>query len=260
MPKANSASRTINRICDILNSFTENEAVLTLTEISRRIGLPKSTTYRFLEALDSQGMLNCEPNGRGYRLGHQLIHWGMLAQASIDLRNTALPVLRALSDATGETSILSMRFGSVGTWIEMIESRHPVRLAMRVGQSIPLHAGASCKVLWAFLPEAEIEKILGEIDLVPLEKNTITDPDQMRAELRAIRERGYATSLEETDIGAMGVAAPLYDYTGAPVAGIGIAAPAARVPPERVPAIASIVLESSRELSRQLGASPKQPA
>ena len=253
MLKAESASRAINRLCDILNSFNEREPVLTLTEISQRIDLPKSTTHRFLEALVSQGLLYSE-NNRGYRLGPQLIHWGMLAQESIDLRDLALPVLRLLMDNTGETAILSMRFGSAGAWVEMVESRHPVRLAVRVGENLQLHAGASSKVLWAFLPPEESEQLFKQVALNPLEKNTITTPEAMRSELAAIRERGFATSFEETDRGAMGIAAPVYDHTGKLVAGIGIAAPVNRVTPEHVPEIARHVLAAGRELSTKLGA------
>jgi DNA-binding IclR family transcriptional regulator len=256
--KADSASRTVNRICDILNSFSDDEAALTLTEISRRIDLPKSTTYRFLLALESQGMVYCDPKSRGYRLGHQLIHWGMLAQASIDLRNDALPILRMLTETTGESSILSMRFGNIATWVEIIESRHALRLAMRVGQPLSMHAGASSKVLLAFLPEYEIERILSEIELTPIKKNTITDPGKMREELHAIRSRGYATSFEETDGGAMGIAAPVYDHTGQTVAGIGILAPIARVPEARIPEVAEPVLQASYELSRRLGAPTRE--
>jgi DNA-binding IclR family transcriptional regulator len=256
--KADSASRTVNRICDILNSFSDDEAALTLTEISRRIDLPKSTTYRFLLALESQGMVYCEPKSREYRLGHQLIHWGMLAQASIDLRNDALPILRMLTETTGESSILSMRFGNIATWVEIIESRHALRLAMRVGQPLSLHAGASSKVLLAFLPEYEIERILSEIELTPIKKNTITDLGIMRQELHSIRSRGYATSFEETDGGAMGIAAPVYDHNGQTVAGIGILAPIARVPEARIPEVAEPVLQASYELSRQLGAPTRE--
>jgi len=254
MPRAPSDLRTINRLCDILNSFTDSERVLTLSEISRKIGLPKSTTYRFLEALQSKGLVYSEPGGRGFHLGYQLIRWGRLAQSSIDLRNYALPVLRNLTDTTGETSILSMRFGNASTWIEMIESPHPVRLAMRIGETLHLHAGASSKVLWAFLPEEEIETILGQIELVALEKNTITDAQQMRDELSLIRERGYATSFEETDVGAMGIAAPVYDHTHRAVAGIGIAAPITRVSEDRVPELAGLIREAGRRLSLRLGA------
>lgn len=254
MAKANSDSRSLNRLVDILNCFTESEPALTLTEVSRCIKLPKSTTFRFLEAMASQGLLTLDPYGKGYRLGYVLIHWGMLAQSSINLRNDALPFLRSLVDATGETAILSARYGNVSTWIEMIESRHPVRLAMKIGQPLQLHAGASSKVLIAFLPENEQDQILSEIQLNPLYKNTITNRDQLVTELKTIRERGYATSFEETDSGAMGVAAPVYDHTGHVVGGIGIAAPAVRITPERVPEIASQVVDAGRALSRRLGA------
>ena len=258
MTKADSASRTVNRICDILNSFSDDEAMLTLTEISRRIELPKSTTYRFLLALESQGMVYSDANSRGYRLGHQLIHWGMLAQASIDLRKDSLPILHSLTESTGESSILSMRFGNISTWVEIVESRHALRLAMRVGQPLSLYAGASSKVLLAFLPEQEIEHILNGIELKPIKKNTITDLQKLRDELNSIRARGYATSFEETDSGAMGIAAPVYDHTGKSIAGIGILAPIARVSEARVPEVAEPVLQASYELSRRLGAPSRE--
>jgi len=252
--RADSASRTINRICDLLNSFTEAEPVLSLTQISQRISLPKSTTYRFLDAMESQGLLYREPNGRGYRLGYQLIRWGSLSQISISLRTAALPVLNRLAAETGESAILSVRVGYAGIWIEMIESSQSVRLAMRVGQHLNLHAGASSKVLWAFLPPDQIEDILMHIELKPLCTNTITEKPLLLQELQAIRQRGYSTSFEETDPGAMGVAAPVYDHTGSPVAGIGIAGPVTRIPPEKVEQLAPHVLSASRELSTRLGA------
>jgi DNA-binding IclR family transcriptional regulator len=257
VPPADSAIRAINRICDILNSFSEDDRALSLTEISRRIGLPKSTTYRFLEALESQGMLTREPQNQGFQLGYQLIRWGTLAQNGLDLRNLAIPILQELSTATGETAILSVRYGTVGIWLEVVESRQPVRLTRRVGQRLWLHAGASSKVLWAFLPEAEREQLFQEVELVPLRPSTITEPEAMRAELAAIRQRGYATSFEETDEGAMGIAAPVYNHTGQLVAGIGIAAPLSRVPPERIAPLAEQVLAAGRALSLQLGAAPR---
>jgi DNA-binding IclR family transcriptional regulator len=250
---------TLDRLCSILNTFNENDRVLTLTEISRRIHLPKSTAHRLLEALEIQGMIDSDPEGRGYQLGYQLIYWGTLALNSLDLRKAALPVLQALSEKTSESAVLSVRFGNVVSWIEMVESRQPVRLAMRLGKPLNLHAGASSKVLWAFLPENEIDRILSEINLIPLKKNTITDPDRLRGELQSIRQRGYSTSFEETDNDAMGIAGPVYDHTNRPVAGIGIVAPISRIPPNRVPQMVPYVLEASQELSRRLGASVRSP-
>ena len=248
------AGRSITRVADILNCFSVEEPVHNLTAISQRLGLPKSTAHRLLTMLVGQGFLMRDVQGRGYQLGYQLLHWGMVAQAGLDLRTEALPVMRALSKAVDETAILTVRDGTRGLYLEIVQSSHPVRLAMQVGQRLRLHAGASSKVLLAFLPEAEIEQIIGAIELPPLTPHTLTDPAHLRAELAAIRQRGYATSFEETDFGAMGIAAPVYDHTGQPAAGIGIAAPLTRIPPERVPEFVPPILDAGRQLSARLGA------
>jgi IclR family KDG regulon transcriptional repressor len=254
MPPEISAVRTVNRISEILNCFNADQPVLNLTAISDRLGLARSTTHRLLTALEHQGFLARTPTGQGYHLGYQLLRWGALAQTTLDLRNEALPILRELSTGTGETAILSVRDGSVGICMEKVDSTQPVRLAMHAGQHLYLHAGASAKVLLAFLPEEDIRHILSQIDLLPLEHNTLTDPDLLLRELKEIRMRGFATSFEETDSGAMGVAAPVYDHTGQVVAGIGIAAPLARVSPAHVPGLSERVLQASRDLSLRLGA------
>ena len=249
-----STGRSIIRIADILNCFSVDEPVHNLTAISKRLELPKSTSHRLLTTLVSQGFLMRDVHGRGYQLGYQLLHWGMVAQAALDLRTEALPIMRQLSRSVGETAILTVRDGTRGFYLEIVESAQPVRLTMQVGQRLRLHAGASSKVLLAFLPGVEIEQITSTIEMQPLTPHTITDPTQLRTELAAICQRGYATSFEETDLGAMGVAAPVYDRAGHAVAGIGIAAPLARIPPERVPEVAPAVIEAGQQLSARLGA------
>ena len=251
---SDATGRSIIRIAEILNCFSVEEPVHTLTAVSNRLGLPKSTTHRLLTTLVSQGFLIRDVHGHGYQLGYQLLHWGMVAQAALDLRSEALPILRLLVRSVGETAILTARDGTRGFYLEIVESAQPVRLTMQVGQRLRLHAGASSKVLLAFLPEAEIEQIIAAIELLPFTPHTITEPALLRAELAAIRQRGYATSFEETDHGAMGIAAPVYDRAGHAVAGIGIAAPLARIPPDRVPEIAPAVVEAGQQLSVRLGA------
>ncbi|MEI8130870.1 MAG: IclR family transcriptional regulator [Leptolinea sp.] len=255
MQRADSSMRTINRICDILNSFRENETDLTLTEISSRIGIPKSTTHRLIQSLKSQELLINENDRQSYRLGFQLIRWGTMAQKSINIRNIALPIMRSLTQITGESSVLSIRTGNTGVWIEMVESEHPVRLEMRMGKSLSLHAGASAKVLWAFLPEADMEQILSEIELIPITPNTIIDKNKMREELIKGRNQGYVTSFEETDIAVMGIAAPVYDHHGHVIAGIGIVAPTSRITPEQTPEIGKQVIQAGHDLSKMIGGS-----
>ncbi len=256
MTSPDASGRCASRIADVLDCFSVEEPVHNLTEISERVGLAKSTTHRLINTLLREGFLMRDAHGRGYQLGYQMLRWGMVAQAGLDLRTEALPILRGLSRSLDETAILTVRNGMAGLCVEMVESNQPVRLTMQVGRLLRLYAGASSKVLLAFLSEAEIEQIIGNLDLVPLGPNSITSKERLAAELAAIRKRGYATSFEETDRGAMGIACPVYDHHGQPIAGIGIAAPLSRIPPERVPEVAGLVLDASRQLSARLGAPP----
>ncbi len=152
LKKDTAGMSTINRMCAILNLFSEDRKVLTLSDIGRRLNLPKSTAHRLLATLEAQGILMRDSEGRGYRLGYQLIRWGTLAQSSLDLRNLALPILQKLSDDTQETAVLSVidYAHMAAIWLEQIESPQAVRWVKRVGQRVYLHAGASSKVLWAF--------------------------------------------------------------------------------------------------------------
>jgi len=255
MEHADSSIRTINRVCDILNTFEEGHPDLSLTEISRRIGLPKSTTHRLIEALKSQGLLVYEPGGQNYQLGYQLIRWGARAQSNLNIRRISLQILRDLTAKTGENSVLSLRSGNFGVWVEIVECDQPLRLAMRIGKPVQLHAGASSKVLLAFLPMHEVDRILSEIELTPILPNTITDRQKLLDEVKKSRELGYTTSFEETDAGVMGIAAPVFDHTGQVTAGIGIIAPTSRISPQKVPEIARYVVQAGKELSCILGSS-----
>ena len=152
MPGDLSPNRTLNRFCNIINCFSEENPVLSLTDIANQIGLPMSTTHRFLKSMESQGLLLHSNGGKYYQLGYQLIRWGNIALASVDLRRIALPILQHLVNKPGRQLFYLYWMETRAIWIEMIESRHNVRLASKVGQRLDLHAGASSKVLWAFLP------------------------------------------------------------------------------------------------------------
>jgi DNA-binding IclR family transcriptional regulator len=144
-----------------------------------------------------------------------------------------------------KSSVLSVRSGNAGIWIEQVETHQTIRLAMRVGRRLMLHAGASSKVLLAFLPDEQMKRIVSEIELEPIMPNTITDKRKLLLELYAIRELGYAVSYEETDKDAMGIAAPVYDHHNYAIAGIGIVAPAIRIPPYKVPETAKLVIDAA---------------
>lgn len=249
-----SAVRTIDRLVVILDCFTKDKWSWSLAELSARLGLPKSTLHRFLVGLEVHGILRRGDEDGRWRLGHQLFVWGSLAVESIGLREVAAPIMRELADQTGETVLLTEYHAREVVCIEKVEASHPVRLALRVGAVRFPHAGASSKVLMAYLPDAEVRAIIYEKALPRLCERTITDPDELLAELAHIRERGYADSYEETDVGAWGIATPIWDWRGEVVAALGIAGPTVRYCQPQAEEYVRLCCDAAGRISTLLGA------
>jgi DNA-binding IclR family transcriptional regulator len=220
--------KTVDRLVRILDSFSSSKLSWSLTELSEHLDLPKSTLHRFLRSLEAHGLLRQDEDSKQWHLGYHLFVWGNLAERSTALRDVARPVLRDLVAETGEMALLTVYHAQEVVCVEKVESRHSVRLALEVGSRRPPHAGASSKVLMAYLPEDEIEGIIRDQGLPQLCANTVTSRDDLDAELTRIREQGFAQSVEETDVGAWGVATPVRDWDGAVVAAIGVAGPTSR--------------------------------
>ncbi|MFQ6099805.1 MAG: IclR family transcriptional regulator [Anaerolineae bacterium] len=246
--------RTVDRLVRILDSFSPERPTWSLAELSVHLGLPKSTLHRFLVSMESYGILRRDAGDKRWRLGYRLFIWGNLAAETTELRHIARPIMRDLVAATGETVILTVYQEQEVICIEKVETNYPVRLTLDVGTHRPPHAGASSKVLMAYLPQEEIQVIIRDKGLPKLCINTITDPDELTGELARIRERGYAVSHEETDLGAWGVATPISDWKGNVIAAVGIAGPRSRFDDELVQEYVRLCRQAARRISALLGA------
>lgn len=250
----NTSVKTIDRLVAILNCFTRDKTSWSLSELSLRLGLPKSTLHRFLVGLEGHGILRRDAKDSQWRLGHQLFIWGSQAVESTGLRQVAAAVMRELADKTGETILLTQYYNGDVVCIDKVETSHSVRLTADIGAVRPPHAGASSKVLMAFLPDAEVQAIIREQGLPRLCDRTITDPVELQHELRIIRERGYAESHEETDRGAWGIATPIRDWRGQVVAALGIAGPTVRFNEQQTKEYVRLLCDAAGRISARLGA------
>ena len=251
--KKSSSVKTVDRLVSILDCFSPQRHTWSLAELSGHLGLPKSTLHRFLVSLESHGILRRDSDDKRWRLGYRLCIWGDLAAQSTGLRHIALPVMHGLLDDTKETVILTVYQDGEVVCLERVETTHPVRLAFDVGTRRPPHAGASSKVLMAYLPEEEIHSIISDKGLPKLCENTITDPSLLMAELARIREVGYAVSREETDVGAWGVATPIRGWKGDVVAAIGVAGPLSRFGEDLLRHYAARCRQAADRISQELG-------
>lgn len=253
-----SGSQVLERALRLLELFTPERPSWPVRELSEATGLPRPTVYRILRVLQRHQYVWQDPATKRFRLGSGALGLGRRALESIEIRSTAYPVMRRLHEATGETVLLTVlsedRTQSV--CVERLESRHELRLILEVGRRIPLHAGASSKILLAYLPPEQVARVIERRGLVRVNKNTITDPERLQRELREIRRRGYALSFEETNEGAAGIAAPIFDATGAIAGGLGIAGPLVRFTPQTLPRLIPVVCAHADEVTQALGGRP----
>lgn len=200
---------------------------LSLSELARRIGVAKSTAHRTCSVLTDVGMLSRTDSGR-YRLGLRLIELGHLASARSPVGEHALPTLVELRNALGETVQIGVPSGGDVVYVERVEGQRALRYSSDNSRRAPVHRSSCGKVLAAFVPGVFEARL--RAGLAPNTGYTIVVPDVLRDELTRIRERGYARSIDETELGMSSLAVPVRSIENGPVvAAISMVGPTSRV-------------------------------
>ena len=244
---------TADRAIDVLLLFDDESPVLSAVEVARRLNMSRSTTYRYLQSLRSYDLLEEDDHG-GFRLGPRVFELARVARKGLGLSELALPVMHELGRRVDEAVLLTRRSGDQVVCVERVESSHPIRLSYERGHLLPLHAGASAKVLLAFADPEEVKEVLGKGKLARFTDATVADPRKLGAQLSVIREQGYAVSDGEVDVGVRGIAAPILQPDGSVAAGLSVAGPAFRLTDGRLPAVIAAVREAANQISLRLAA------
>ena len=229
---------------DILLLYDTSCSVFTVSEISRRLKYSQSKAYRFVRTLTKYGLLQEDHGTAKYTLGLNALRIGLLAQQQFNISMIARPFMKELSAITKETVLLTAVNGTKGVVLDRVESEEPIRYTIyQAGATIPLHAGASSKILMAFLPEEEWDEIISKEGLKRYTLNTITDVNKLRAHLREIRKKGYAFSDQEVDRDVRAIAAPIFNSRGELVAGLSVVGPAYRINKKKIHACKKLVIK-----------------
>jgi len=220
---------TADRALDILGMFSDDLPVVTAAQVAARLGVARSTGYRYIQTLIANRYLEEAPGG-GFRLGLRLLELARLARRTYGLSEIAVPELTALAEAVDETVLLTRRVGDLVVCLDRAESQaHRVRISYERGSTLPLNAGASALVLLAWTDPAEARALLERSRLHRFTASTLTDVDALMARLEQIRADGYSVTRSELDHDVLGVAAPVRDGEGVVVAAVSVAAVASRV-------------------------------
>ena len=257
-PKRRYDITALQRGLKLLNLFSESPRGLTAKQVAALSGLPVSTVHRFLANLVTAGFLNRDLEGT-HHLGIVCFAIGQAAAGQLDIRRLSLPYLRELNQQTRETIHLTVRHGVSAVYVEKLDSPEPLRIHSRIGASVPLYCTAVGKVMLAYMPSDEQERVLSQLELKRLTPNTAGSLQELKAELFRVGKNGYASDLEEHELHIRCVAAPIWDHTGSVQSSLSITAPSLRMPVARLRQLAPLIQTAGLQISTELGYRPPAP-
>lgn len=248
-----SPSVAVERTLEILEAVAHRSSGMSNADISRKLGIPKSSASYILRTLERHGYLRRErPSGK-YRLGLKVLNLGRGALSGVDVREVALPLMRQLVEHTHVTSHLAILDGNQAVYVEKVESPGFIKMDTWVGRRMEIYSTSVGKALVAYLPVEQVQAILRERGLKRRTPFTITSPGRFLRELEEVRERGYSLDNEENSVGVRCVAAPIFNAAGEVEAAVNITGTAQQVDREALPRIIEHVKETARRISVQLG-------
>jgi DNA-binding IclR family transcriptional regulator len=248
--------KSVLRSLRILESFNGDEG-MTVTQISKQLGLPKSSVHDILSTLVAEGILEKDSDNSRYHLGLKLFELGDKARSNLEIRKRATPFLKTLNNQLDETVHLTVIEQGEVLYIECFESTKRLRTYSVIGVRAPMHCTAVGKAILAFLPREEVEKIILMKGLQKFTQNTIVDKEKLLEELAEIRQRGYAVDDMEHEDHVRCVGGPVFNYEGKAFASISVSGPSQRVTFDEIPIIAKMVKSAASEISKRMGYNPE---
>jgi DNA-binding IclR family transcriptional regulator len=222
-----------------------------VSDLAGELGVHKSTAFRLVAALENRGLVTQNADRGKYRLGAGILRLAATT-ARLEIVQLSRPVCERLAKEVGETVNITVLSGREALYLDQAAGPSALQLHNWIGRRMPVHATSNGKVLLAWLPEEQLGEHLVP-PLAALTEHTIVDPDRFTDELADVRERGYATAVDELEIGLTALAAPVRDIAGEVAASVSASGPSFRLTPDRMPAVADAVRRAAAEISFLMG-------
>ena len=235
------------RIIKIMDCFDNVKYKWGVLEISNQTGLPYSTVGRLLQNLKMVGLLNQDEKTKEYFLGVKVLSWAGSYLNNMDLLEITQPFLINLQKITQETISLYIQDADERICVFRKESPHSIRMVARIGERMPLHLGAAGKIF--LLQYSEVERAQYHKD----KKLSVSEIDKLDEALKKIVSDGFATSFGERVAESASVAAPIFNLQKKILAVVNISGPIQRFESNTVAEYVKLILETSRQISREFG-------
>ncbi|MDE2574457.1 MAG: IclR family transcriptional regulator [Rhodospirillales bacterium] len=250
--RAEDGLKSLTKVVRVLDAFSTRNRALSLTDICRLTGFPKSTTHRLLASMREAGLLDQDEQRDRYRLGVKLFELGNIVLANMELHREARPFVDMLTRQGGQAVHLAVFDGRRAIVIHRADASPDKVASPTMIEQAPVHCTGVGKAILAYQPEPVLQRVIAA-GLARFTENTITEPAALLRELARIRDRGYAIDEAEHQPGLRCIGAPIRDRSANVMAGISITGPAWRLPLTELDAIARLVVHHAAAISAALG-------
>ena len=244
---------SIERALSVLECLAQSKHGFSISEIGRRLRIPKSSAHLIVTSLERRGFLQKNKQTGKYHLGLQLVSLSRSALENLDLREEAQPFLRSLMQESGLTVHMAVLERDEAVIIEKVEAPGLVRLASWIGRRLDVNCTGVGKALLACLPEDELTSLLRTKTFARHNSRTIISKNALRRELTLVKQAGYALDDEEDEPGLRCIGAPVFGDHQKAVAAISVAGTTSQITIDRVPILARMVTRAAGGISSRLG-------
>ncbi len=246
-----SGDGTVGKALDVLDQVAAFERPVRFGELQENSAYPKATLYRFLQTLTNQGMLAYDTDRQTYSLGIRLVRLAHAAWTQSSLAPIARPYLDELSQASGETVHLAQLDASQVLYVDKRNARDPVQMYSQAGKVGPAYCTGVGKAMMAFLDDDVLERTIAQQSFHRFTQTTLTTPEELRAELKNIRDRGYGFDREEHEPGIVCVAVPVLSPNGRMLGALSVTGPTSRTSLDQLETWAPRVMDTAAKIGRE---------
>ncbi|MCX7856424.1 MAG: IclR family transcriptional regulator [Deltaproteobacteria bacterium] len=238
----------IEKCFKILEALAKSEEPLGISDISKKLGINKSTVYNIIYTLAALHVLNCLPSGR-FSLGTLFYTLANMASRKSNLIQLAHPYLEFIKNESGLSVFLGVRSGAQAILVDKVEADHGIKLSSDIGLTMPPFAGAGIKAMLSQLSEDKIEELLEKTELRKYTEKTIIDKDKFKSELLRIKKEGIAYDFEEYIEGMIGLSVPIETGSKNVQSAIWVVGLKSQLPNEKIDEIVKMLLSVAKEIN-----------
>jgi len=245
--------QSVAKACDLLMAFCNSKKELGASELSRTLGIGKSTVWKLLNTFENKGLLKKNPNSDRYSLSVQFFQIACQYYNQISVHSVVRSFMERLSRKYGETIHFAVRDGDEIVFVDKIDGKFNISIYSRIGSRSPIYVPSVGKVILANLEHEQIMDILSRTKLQAYTEYTITTKEALLRELDKIRKQGHAIDNEEYEYSIRCVGVPVKNIAGRLIGGLSVSGMKARMTDELIEDMIEDLKLTTADITRNIG-------